>query len=294
MSHNRSFAKEQAMEAHRWPNDKRIAIIVSVLFESWSEGKHPTYFPRTTPLKPGATDLSASRWSEYGGNEGIWRLANALSERGLPATVFCNALSAERYPDAVRHIVGCNLDVAGHGYAQDQYLLDYPPDEQRGLIRKSLDVLERACGTRPEGWVTPVYGNDRHTTPLLVEEGVKWHCDALDRSLPQIERTAAGPIVAIPWSEFVDNRVQRLNPRAYYEVYADTFDYLYAREHGALLHLAIHAHFGGRPLVSAMLHRVLDHFGGCAGVWFARHSEIARCTAEQQLDPSMLAAYLRR
>ena len=94
----------------------------------------------------------------------------------------------------------------------------------------------------------------------------------------------AGPIVAIPWSEFVDNRVQRSSPRAYFEVYADTFDYLYAREHGALLHLAIHAHFGGRPLVTAMLHRILDHFGRHPGVWFARHTEIARYTAEEELD----------
>lgn len=282
------------MEAHRWPNENRIAIIVSVLLESWSEGKHPAYFPRTTPLKPGASDLSASRWAEYGGNEGIWRIASALGERGVPATVFCNALSAERYPDAVRHLARSGFDVAGHGYAQDQYLLDYPPQEQGALIRKSLDILERTSGARPQGWVTPVYGNDRHTTTLLVEEGVKWHCDALDYSLPRLEQTPAGPIVAIPWSEFVDNRVQRGNPRAYYEVYADTFDYLYTREHGALLHLAIHAHFGGRPLVTAMLHKILDHFERHAAVWFARHAEVARHAAEQALDEPALTAHFRR
>jgi peptidoglycan/xylan/chitin deacetylase (PgdA/CDA1 family) len=282
------------MDIHRWPNDERIAIIVSVLFESWSDGKHPAYFPRTTPLKPGAIDLSASRWSEFGGNEGIWRVASVLRERGIPATVFSNALSAERYPDAVRHILDCGLEIAGHGYGQDQYLLDFSRDEQRALIRRSLDVLARATGTRPVGWVTPVYGNDRHTTPLLVEEGVQWHCDALDYSLPRLEQTQAGSIVAIPWSEFVDNRVQRLNPRAYYEVYADTFDYLYTREHGALLHLAIHAHYGGRPLVTAMLHKILDHFGRFAGVWFARHGEIARHTVERQIDRPLLTAHFRR
>jgi peptidoglycan/xylan/chitin deacetylase (PgdA/CDA1 family) len=282
------------VEAHRWPNEKRIAIVVSVLLESWSEGKHPAYFPRTTPLKPGATDLSASRWAEYGGNEGIWRLAAALGARNIPATVFCNALSAERYPDAVSHLARSGFDIGGHGYAQDQYLLEYPPEEQRAIIRKSLEILERASGTRPQGWVTPVYGNDRHTTTLLVEEGVKWHCDALDYSLPRLEQTPAGPIVAIPWSEFVDNRVQRGNPRAYFEVYADTFDYLYAREHGALLHLAIHAHFGGRPLVTAMLHRILDRFERHAAVWYARHAEIARYTAEQELDEPLLTAHFRR
>lgn len=273
-----------------WPNDARVAVTISVLFESWSAGKHPSYFPRTTPLKAGTEDISASRWSEFGGNEGVWRLASLLKERGLPASVFCNALSAERYPGAVRHVVDCGLHVEGHGYAQDQYLLDFAPAEQRALIRKSLDILEQASGRRPSGWVTPVYGNDRHTTARLVPEGVAWHCDALDFSLPRLERTETGAIVAIPWSEFVDNRVQRLNPRAYLEVYQDTFDYLYRRESGALLHLAVHAHFGGRPLISAMFDRVLDFLMGFRGVWFARHSEIARITCERDVDAAALGA----
>ena len=281
------------MDTHQWPNEARVAVIVSVLLESWSEGKHPAYFPRSTPLKAGAADLSASRWSEYGGNEGIWRLTSALKKRAVPAAVFANALSAERYPDAIAHIVNCGFDVAGHGYSQDQNLLDYPPVEQRKLIGNCLGVLERIAGKRPEGWLTPFYSNDRFTTGLLVECGVKWHCDALDYSLPRLEQTDVGAIVAIPWSEFVDNRVQRANPRAYFEVYKDTFDYLYAREPGSLLHLAIHAHFGGRPLIVAMLHKILDYFGGFADVWFARHAEIARWTAEQQLDEPLLTAHFK-
>lgn len=281
------------MDKHRWPNGARVAVIVSVLLESWSEGKHPAYFPRTTPLKPGTPDVSASRWSEYGGNEGIWRLTAILKDRGVPGTVFANALSAERYPGAISRAVQCGLDVAGHGYAQDQYLLDFPPDEQGALIRRSLDVLEAAAGRRPDGWITPVYGNDRHTCRLLVEAGVKWHCDALDYSLPRLEQTESGAIVAIPWSEFVDNRVQRGHPRSYFEVYQDTFDYLYRREHGSLLHIAIHSHFGGRPLMAANFDRILDYFGGFEGVWFARHAEVARWTAEQELDEPALIGHLR-
>jgi len=282
------------MHLPAWPNGARIAVLVSVLFESWSDGKHPAYFPRTTPLRPGVADISAKRWSEFGANEGIWRLVSTLKERAMPATVFCNALSAERYPDAIEYIKECGLDIAAHGYAQDQYLLDFPPDQQRALIRKCLDVLEQRSGVRPEGWMTPVYGNDGHTCRLLVEEGVRWHCDALDYSLPRLEHTEAGDIVAIPWSEFVDNRVQRGQPRAYFEVYRDTFDYLYEREPGSLLHLAIHAHFGGRPLITAMLHRILDHVRGRSDVWFVRHAELARRTRAQAIDAGVLTDAFRR
>ena len=32
-----------------WPHGNRIAVVCSVLLETWSEGKSPSYFPRTTP-----------------------------------------------------------------------------------------------------------------------------------------------------------------------------------------------------------------------------------------------------
>ena len=87
-----------------WPNGKRIAVLVGVLLESWSDGKSPTYFTRTTPLKPGAVDRAGIQWANFGGEEGVWRILQVLRAARLPATVFCNALSAERHPEAVKAI----------------------------------------------------------------------------------------------------------------------------------------------------------------------------------------------
>ncbi len=72
--------------------------------------------------------------------------------------------------------------------------------------------------------------------------------------------TAAGPIVALPWSDFVDNRVLRASPRDYLDVYIDTFDYLHNHEPGGLINVAIHAHFGGRPLIVAQFQKLLRYF----------------------------------
>ena len=276
------------------PRGARVAVLISVLFESWSDGKFPTYFTRTTPLKPGTVDQSAIRWSQYGGNEGIWRIMQIVDDAALPATIFANALAAERYPDAMRQIVRSGHAVAGHGFAQDQYLLDFDREGQRATIRKSLDVLERATGKRPEGWTTPVYGGNEHTIPLLVEAGMRWHCDALDLSVPRLEQTGNGPIVAIPWCEFVDNRVLRSNPRDYFDVYKGTFDYLYANEPMSLMHLAVHAHTGGRPLIAAVFSEILRYIKGFPDVWFARHADIARWKLEHpEVDLSAKARFGR-
>lgn len=265
------------------PNGARVAVLVSALLESWGEGKAPTYFPRTTPLRAGLVDLPGQTWSEYGGEEGLWRLLRMLGNGGIPATVFCNALSAERYPDLVREIVRCDQRVAAHGYAQSEYLLEMSDEQQQATIRRSLDILERTCGKRPSGWVSSVYSWNAATANILVQEGLAWHADALNTSLPRLQKTASGPIVAIPWSDFVDNRV-RGNPSEYFDTYVRTFDYLLGNEHLSLLHLSFHSHFGGRPVMTANIARVLEHISSQPGVWMARHDELAAWFRELGVD----------
>lgn len=272
------------MPSAAFPEGKRIAVLTSVLLESWSEGKSPTYFTRTTPLKPGMVDHAGIEWSEFGGREGIWRILRVLERARVKATIFTNALSAERFPEAVRAAVKAGHAIAGHGWSQDIYLSDLTGDEQQAMIRRCLDALERASGTRPQGWVCNVYSWNQDTFERLVREGVRWHSDALDASLPRLQHTAAGPIVAIPWCDFVDNRVLRASPRDYFDVYKDTFDYLHASEPTGLLHIAVHGHFGGRALIAAQLEKLLAYFTGFPDVWLPRHQELADWFLAQKVE----------
>ena len=99
---------------------------------------------------------------------------------------------------------------------------------------------------------------------------MRWYGDALDISLPRKQATASGDIVAFPWSDFVDNRVLRGQPRSYYDVYADTFEYLRAHEPMGLIHVGFHSHFGGRPLMTAMFDKLLEISVRAAGRAFSR------------------------
>jgi peptidoglycan/xylan/chitin deacetylase (PgdA/CDA1 family) len=263
------------MAAASWPGGKRIAVLISVLLENWSEGRSPTYFPRTTPLKPGAIDHAGIEWSHYGGREGIWRILRVLDRAKAKATIFANGLSVELYPDAVRAALAAGHALGAHSWSQDQYLSDLGPDGQRELVRRVLATFERVAGYRPQGWVSNVYSSTPETPGILVSEGLRWYGDALDCSLPRLEATKVGEIVALPWCEFVDNRVLRASPRDFYEVYKDSFDYLYDAEPMGLLHLAVHSHFGGRPLIAAQFDKLLRYFAGFADVWMPRHDELA-------------------
>jgi len=122
-------------QAAAWPEGKRIAVAVGVLFETWAEGKSPNYFPRNTTLKPDTIDYGGVRWAQYAGNEGIWRILRILEQCGVPATVFCSARSAEVYPEAIRRIVASGHHVAGHGYTQDEILSAMTTEQQQATIR---------------------------------------------------------------------------------------------------------------------------------------------------------------
>jgi peptidoglycan/xylan/chitin deacetylase (PgdA/CDA1 family) len=272
-----------------WPEGRRVAVLVSVLLETWSEGKSPSYFPRTTPLPPGSKDVAGINWSRFGGNEGIWRIARNLKDLGVSATLFCNGRSAEVWPEAVTAFAKAGHDVAGHGYLQDQTLFSMAADRERETIRKTLEILEKTTGKRPTGWVTPIYGWSENTLDYLTEARLMWCSDALDSSVPYLQKTAAGSIVMIPWSDFVDNRALRASPQIYFDAYKETFDYLYACEPGALVNIGIHSHFGGRPLMTAMFRKVLEYFKSHKDVWFAQHHEVAKWMIDQRIENTAYA-----
>ena len=258
-----------------WPGNKRVAVAINVDLEIWSEGRAPDYSVQSSSLKPGTVSHGGIAWSQYGGKTGVWRVLRMLERHGVPATFSVNAKCAEAYPDAIAQIVKSGFDIAGHGYTQDQLLAYMTPEEERRTIKTCLDMLETASGTRPLGWVTPVHAHTEHTVEFLAEEGVLWHNEAADSDQPQRIDVNGRPMVAIPGSDFTDNRVLRTAPQLLLDCYKRTFGYLHAFEPRSYIGLSIHSQFGGRPLMIAVFNELLDYFASFPDVWFASHREIA-------------------
>lgn len=264
-----------------WPANGRIAVMITVMFEVWSEGKAPPYSPMTTALRPGTPDLLGISWSQYGGKTGIWRLMRLLDEAKVTATVCLNARAAELYPEAVKEVHRRGHEIAGHSYTQDTILPYLSSDEERETIQRCGRIIENVVGSRPAGWFSPVAAPTCHTAELLAAEGYLWHGDYNDTDLPYPIDTSAGTLIAIPHSDFTDNRVLRGSPRDFFDVYKNTFDFLYRHEQPSLVNVTVHAHFGGRPLISAMLRELLQYMRAFSDAWFARHDEVARWVLKQ-------------
>ena len=268
--------ENQHEAAMQWPEVARIAVMVTVMFEAWPEGKGPPYGPMASGLREGTLDLQSIGWAHYGGRTGIWRLLRLLESFGVSATVAANAMAIERFPEAGKAIAQGGHEIAGHSYTQNMFMPYCSEQEERDLIKRCCDSIESISGQRPVGWASPRMTPSPHTARILAEQGFLWHGDYHDTDLPYVVETPAGSLVALPHSDFTDNRVLRGSPRDFHDVYKDTFDFLYQNEPGGLLNLTLHAHFGARPPIAAMLHKLLTYMRGFPGVWFARHDALSR------------------
>jgi len=267
----------------QWPHQARVAVVVTCLLENWSEGKGPPFTVQTTALKPGTPDRASMTWGTYGGRAGVWRLLKILDENKVPATFAANARSLELNPAAARQIIASGHEIAAHSYLQDTILAYLSPEEERAVIRKARDAIEAVCGVAPKGWLSPVLASTERTEAFVAEEGFQWYGDYNHIDLPFCVEIGARRIVALPHSDFADHRVLRGNPRDWYDVYKDTFDYLYAHEPTSYLNITVHCHFGGRPLIAAQVDRILKYIRGFPGVWIVRHDELAQWVLDNRI-----------
>lgn len=273
----------QSAEA-TWPNGKRIAVSVTVMFEAWPDDSAPSYSVQATSLKKGTVDHAAKAWSTYGGRVGVWRLVRLLDKHGVPGTFFTNARCTELYPEAVRQIVRSGHDVAAHSYTHDDILAYMTPDEQQAMIRRCIDMLEDCAGRKVTGWGSPAVAFTPETNGFLAQAGLSWHTDVTYVDLPLRIRTPYGDIAGVPTTDFSDNRVLKANPRALFDVYKNTLDYLIENEPMGLMVLVFHCQFGGRPLVSAVIDQILRYISGFPDVWFATHDQLGRWALESAID----------
>ena len=266
-----------------WPNGARIAVAMTSLMENWSGDKGPPFSVQTTSLKPGTHDRAAMTWGRYGSRNGVWRLLKILNELQVPSTFVANAQSMEIAPAAVECMLNSGHEIAAHSYTQDALMAYLSPDEERQMIQKCVDVFKKLTGAPPKGWLSPVLAPSAHTEELIAEAKFLWYGDYNNIDLPFRVETKSGPLVALPHSDFADHRVLRANPRDWFEVYKDTFDYLYANEPTSFLNITVHCHFGGRPLMAAQIADILKYIRGFPSVWLVRHDELARWVMDNNI-----------
>ena len=264
-------------EDFRWPGGKRIAVFFRVSFEWWSDGKWPGIGPMGNPLKAGVPDLNAVGWAEYGHRRGIHRILDVLARQNTQATVNVSGIMAERYPETVRKIADAGHDVVAHSYTMDMIPAYLTDDEERQNIRHTTDLIERATGKRPQGWISPRSTPSLRTPRMLAEEGFAWHGDTLNDDLPYLVDFGEQSIIAFPNNTEVNDLPLYMRygnaPNVMLEIFEHWLQCARDRETGPVrIDPAVHTHVFGRSPGLFVYERIIEIANEADDIWIGTRS----------------------
>lgn len=275
-----------------WPRGHRAAFSVVVCAEYYElQPPDDAFVPPNVPGGFGRApypDVRAFSQREYGNRVGIFRVMEALDKHQIRATAAVDAVIAARYPYLIEQFQKRDWEIAGHGYSLTRVISNRMSEEQeRNYIRASLDAVDRACGTKPNGWHGPEYGKSERTPALLAELGVKYVLDWPNDEQPYLMNTPSGSIVSVPMALELDDVIthyqRRISLARWRQAVAEALDQLLADgdSGGRQLVLALHPWLIGHPHRIGYLEDVLADARGRRNLWITTTGEIADLYLQQ-------------
>jgi len=258
-------------------NDHQLTVSLTFDFDAESFWLYVT---------KGESPSAVSRGT-YGAWEGVPRILKLLDKYQLPATFFVPGYTADHHRDVVRSIALAGHEISHHGYLHEppNFLT---PEEERTMIERGIETLERVVGKRPRGFRSPSAELSKITLSLLAEYGFEYDSSqfAADRPYWIEDSGKSTNLVEIPIAvELTDSCHFMFNvspvplpglsaASKVEEIWRGDFDGAY-EEGGGCYNLTMHPQIIGRHHRLQMVERLIQHMLKYDGVWFAQLSEIA-------------------
>jgi allantoinase len=262
------------------PGGAKVIVWTIVNLEVWDiarpMARQVLPAPTGVPLLP---DVPNWAWHEYGMRVGFWRFKKLYDSLGITPTLSINARVTVDYPRVAQACLDSGWEFMGHAYEQ---MPIHKVEDQKAMIERSMDTLEKFTGKRPVGWLGPGLTQTLETPELLAAAGVKYIGDYPYDDEPTVIRTANGPLVTLPYT--VENNdipmmiVQHHEAAYWTQKCCDTFDRYHqeAAERPKIMAIAIHPYISGQPFRIGYLEKVYEHI--------RQHNDVLFWTGEQIYD----------
>jgi allantoinase len=261
------------------PDGARMVVWVIVNVEEWD----PTQpMPRTvlTPPAGGSPmpDVPNWAWHEYGNRVGFWRFVEVLDALSVPAVLAINGSAIAAYPPIVRAAAEREWEFIGHGFTQRNM---QKVENERADIRKTRDVIAKATGITPRGWLGPGLTETWETPDLLVEEGYDYVADWVLDDQPVWLKTRGKPILNVPYTQECNDvammLIQHHKASEYSDRALDQFEQIHAdaATSARVMALVVHPYIMGAPHRLKYFRRVLEVISKKSDVKFWTGAQIA-------------------
>jgi hypothetical protein len=262
------------------PGDARVIVWTIVNLEVWDISRPMAR--QVLPAPTGAVllpDVPNWSWHEYGMRVGFWRFKKLYDLLGIRPTLSINARVCVDYPRVAAACRDAGWEFMGHAFEQ---MPIHKVEDQKSMIERSMDVLEKFVGKRPMGWLGPGLTQTLETPELLAGAGVKYIGDWVYDDEPTTIATGNGPLVTLPYTmennDITMMMVQHHEAAYWTQKCIDTFDRYYQEgaERPKIMAMAIHPYISGQPFRIGYLEKVYEHIN--------RHAGVLHWNGEQILD----------
>jgi peptidoglycan/xylan/chitin deacetylase (PgdA/CDA1 family) len=263
-----------------WPDGRRIAVVFNIAYEMWTPDATSGVGPMGNVLANGIFDPNAESYGRYNATVGTQRLMRIMERHGISANVMTSGMVAAHDPDQLGQYAAAGHEIVGHGYAQNLLCPTLSPAQDDSLIRDSSDLIAKATGARPTGWISPRVTSGPDTQRRLVQHGYAWHGDVLDDDLPYLQRFPEGEIVAVPMTiDFNDlPHAMRFGrtPRQFVDMFFEALDAIVAQPaETVILDIFAHGHCYGRPAAAWAIDEMARRCAARDDLWITTRGAIA-------------------
>lgn len=266
----------------RWPKGYRSAAMITFDYDAqfvWAD-LDETVHERLGVLSNG----------QYGPTRGAARCLDLLDKHSIRSSWMIPGMTAATYPDQIQAIAERGHELGNHGWAHENFG-DLSTEQQRDLLTRTNDAVEKLTGQRPKGFRTPAGELRPDTLRLLNELGFRWGSSTRSDDRPYFvsidgEMT---DVVEIPphWDLddfplFMYNESEPAFPHgqpriaSYESTLADwKLEFDSYREEGLCYVIMFHPHCIGTPGRIQLLDELLAHIRHYDDVWVTTGGEVA-------------------
>jgi len=269
-----------------WPNDARIAILPTIVLETWPEeelgkpGSAQASFRHDFPSGSHFnTDIALITDRLYGERCGAYRVLDVLEEFGVKTTWFLNGAGVEAFPQLAKEILAAGHELASENW-RHEYVTRQTDDVQKAELERTIRSFEQNAGVKPLGYISSGERPNHYTLPLIAEKGYRYYMGTISEDLPYTLRTEKGDLVMFSYGIWMTDHQMasstRKNPRDILLWWKDQFDQIYEEgEKGrpGLMTMGLHPFIIGRPFRARVLREFLAYASSKKKVWFARGVE---------------------
>jgi peptidoglycan/xylan/chitin deacetylase (PgdA/CDA1 family) len=214
---------------------------------------------------------------------GARRILDLLDRFDIRATWFVPGHTADTYPDIVAEVHARGHEIGHHGYCHENPIaLDL--DQEREVIEKGINALQRLTGERPRGYRSPSWDLSPHTIQLLLEYSFSYdssmmgddfhpywcrHGDAFDlrsayrfgEPVDLVEMPVTWGLDDFPAFEYVSLPAKLYpglrSPDRVFEIWMGDFAYMRCHVPGGVFTLTMHPQVIGRGHRMLFLERII-------------------------------------